>query len=60
MSWLNSKVFKCNLCEATFTYERFEAHMRSECELARFKPDCQLCGQIEFGSEEEIIAHWRN
>lgn len=40
MSWLNSKVFKCSLCDCTFTYDRFEVHMRKECELSRFKPDC--------------------
>ena len=33
--------------------------MRRDCELARFRPDCQLCKQREFSDEESIIAHWR-
>ena len=60
MSWLKSKAFKCNLCDATFTYEQFEDHMRRDCELAKFKPDCQLCGQKEFSSPDAIITHWKN
>jgi hypothetical protein len=60
MSWLNAKAFKCSLCESTFTYEKFELHMRKECELSRFKPDCQLCGQKEFNDEDKIVEHWIN
>ena len=40
MSWLNAKNFKCSLCASEFSYDRFEPHMREECELAKFKPDC--------------------
>ncbi len=34
--------------------------MRNKCELAKFKPDCQLCGTNDFENEEKIIEHWRN
>ena len=59
MNWLKSKLFKCNLCETQFTYENFEKHMQQDCELAKFRPDCQLCGQKEFDSEASIIEHWK-
>lgn len=60
MSWLNQKQFKCNLCQQTFSYEHFEEHMRKGCEVARFRPDCQLCGTKDFENEDAIIEHWRN
>lgn len=59
MSWLNAKTFTCNLCKTVFPYDKFDEHMRKICEMARFKPDCQLCGSTEFESEDKIIAHWR-
>lgn len=60
MAWLNAKEFKCSLCESTFTYERFDDHMRKKCELSRFRPDCNLCGSKNFENEDKIIEHWQN
>ena len=48
MNWLNAKTFKCSLCAALFTYDKFENHMRKVCELAQFRPDCELCGKSDF------------
>ena len=59
MSWLNQKQFKCSLCETVFAFDRFEEHMRKECELARFKPDCSLCSAKDFAGEDAIVDHWR-
>ena len=59
MSWLNAKTFKCILCTAEFKYENYDNHMRKQCEIAAFKPDCQLCGQNAFSGEDSIIMHWR-
>ena len=59
MNWLNNKLFKCKLCDATFKYEKFDDHYNKECPKTKSNYRCELCKDLSFESETALKKHWQ-